>query len=68
MQEAKYDRTLLYGLPEIAAYIRMSVPTARRWIRQEALPVGKLPDGRWVTSTELIDRWVEARNPYLRNH
>lgn len=63
MPDTKYDRTLLYGLPVIAAYMGVGVTTVRRWYRKEGFPLGKLPKGWWATSTELIDRWLLARDP-----
>lgn len=67
MTDTKYDRTLLYGLPQIAAYMGYSVQTIHRWIRKEAFPVGKLPEGVWMTSTEMIDRWLMVRNPFNKS-
>lgn len=59
------DRTLLRGMSAVSKYTQYSLSTIRRWTRQHALPLGKLPDGTWVTSTELIDRWILARRPFL---
>jgi hypothetical protein len=60
-EDTKYDRTLLYGLPEIARYTGFCVMTIRRWKNKHGFPIYKLPDGVWQTSTELIDRWGMAR-------
>lgn len=59
--DTKYDRTLLYGLPEIARYMDFSVSTIIRWKQRHAFPISKLPDGAYATSTELVDRWLLAR-------
>lgn len=67
MSDTKYDRTLLYGLPAIAAYMGYSVSTIQRWIRREAFEVGKMPDGTWCTSTAMVDLWLMARNPQRRS-
>jgi len=63
-EDTKYDRTLLYGLPAIGKYVGYTTQTLYRWIRKEAFPAGKLPEGVWMSSTELIDRWLMTRNPY----
>ena len=66
--DTKYDRSLLYGLPAIAAYTGFTVQTVRRWHYRHGFPLYKLPDGVWQTSTELIDRWGMAReNVRLRD-
>jgi hypothetical protein len=62
-EDTKYDRTLLYGLPAIGAYMGYSVRTIGRWIHREGFPAGKLPEGVWMSSTELVDRWLMTRNP-----
>lgn len=62
-REPVYDRTLLYGMPAIARYLEVSVGTVHRWKRTQGFPMGKLPGGVWCTSTELIDRWILARDP-----
>lgn len=58
-----YDRTLLYGVDEIAAYMRLKPTTVRRYIRKQSLPAGKMPRGQWFTSTALIDVWCLSRDP-----
>ncbi len=55
------DRTILIGAELIADYVQMKHETVKRWRRKEAFPMAKMPDGRWFTSTELIDRWILAR-------
>ena len=59
--DTKYDRTTLYGLPAIAAYLGYTPQTIRRWKSKHGFPLYKMPDGVWQTSTELIDRWGMAR-------
>jgi predicted site-specific integrase-resolvase len=63
-KDPKYDRTLLRGMKEIAAYLGIAVSTLYRWNRNHALPMGKLPNGEWCSSTALIDRWIQCRDPY----
>ena len=57
----KYDRSILYGLDEIAGYLGVCTMTVRRWRLHHGFPMYKLPAGAWQTSTELIDRWGMAR-------
>jgi hypothetical protein len=35
--------------------------TLDRWFRQQAFPLGKLPNGQWVSTVTLIDTWIQAR-------
>ena len=60
----KYDRQLIYGLPALAEYIGYGTQTVRNWIKHHGLPAGKAPSGLWVCSTQAIDVWIAARNPY----
>ncbi len=60
-----YDRTMIYGLLGVAEYMRYSIGTVRRWKRQHAFPLFKMPNGTWATSTELIDCWLQARDEPL---
>jgi hypothetical protein len=64
----EHDRSLLYGMPKICAYMGCSDTTLRSWVRKHAFPAAKMPNGAWVTSTELIDRWILSRNPLLAQH
>lgn len=61
MAECQYDRTLLHGLDEIAAYCGVSVYTIRRWHRKHGYPICKAPDGKYLGSTALTDEWIQAR-------
>lgn len=61
LDEAYLDRTIIYGADRIAEYVSRKQLTVVRWRRKEAFPMAKAPDGRWFTSTELIDRWILAR-------
>ena len=65
-EDTKYDRTLIYGLENIAKYLRVSVPTARRWYKLHEFPMCKTPDGRYMTSTALGDAWITARGNFQR--
>jgi hypothetical protein len=61
----RYDRTLLYGLPVICDYLGCNPTTLRSWVRKHSFPAAKLPNGCWMSSTQLIDNWIVSRNPYL---
>jgi hypothetical protein len=52
---------MLYGLREIAEYMRYSEDTIAKWAKKHAFPIIKTPDGLYMSSTELIDRWILAR-------
>ena len=62
---SKYDRTLLYGASQICDYMRCSQSTLRSWVKRHAFPAVKMPNGSWVSSTQLIDDWIIGRSPYL---
>jgi hypothetical protein len=49
---------ILRGLDEIAAYLRVSRPTAFRYIRDYSLPAMRL--SCYMTSPTLIDMWIIA--------
>ena len=67
-QVTRYDRCLLYGLGQIGEYMGCTGRTVRTWIKNHALPCGKLPHGSWVISTAAIDSWIAARNPHLHEN
>ncbi len=62
---SRWDRTILYGAKDICSYMGFSEFTLRAWIKKHSFPVAKMPNGNWLTSTQLIDDWIVARNPYL---
>ena len=64
--DTQYDRSLLYGVKAIAAYMRFSEASVHKWIRKDGFPAGKLPNGLWASSTAMIDQWLMCRNPYNR--
>ncbi len=35
-----------------------------RWIRKEAFPAARLPDGRWFTTMGLIEAWCMERRAH----
>lgn len=51
---------LLIGVRKIIGYMGISAKTFYAWVAQHSFPASRLPDGRWVTSPSLIDRWVLA--------
>ena len=52
------ESRMLVTWKEIAAYLRVSVPTARRWHQKYRLPVCRSVGKHVRTSTSLIDRWL----------
>ncbi len=60
-----YDRVVIHGLDRIADYMGCTPRTITRWVRVYAFPASKLPNGGYATTTELIDRWLLSRSPYL---
>ena len=62
----KYSREpreggILRGKDQIAEYMGCAEKTLDRWYKQEAFPLGKLPNGQWVCTVTLIDTWIHAR-------
>ncbi|UCH78874.1 MAG: helix-turn-helix domain-containing protein [Candidatus Coatesbacteria bacterium] len=53
------DDTLV-GWKEIAAYLNVSISTARRWTRTLALPAYRLAGGVRCSRLEL-ERWIRER-------
>ena len=52
---------VLRGKPDIAEYMGCATKTLDRWFKQEAFPLGKMPNGDWVSTVTLIDTWIQAR-------
>ncbi len=52
---------ILVGLDAMGAAFQRSRWTIRRWIEEHAFPAAQLPDGTWVTTNSLIDRWLLSR-------
>jgi hypothetical protein len=52
---------ILRGKPVIAEYCGISPRTVDKWFRKDGFPMGKLPNGQWVSSVSLIDSWILAR-------
>jgi hypothetical protein len=48
---------VLRGLDKIAAYMKVSVRTVRRWIDEAYLPAVQGPSTAYMTTTSLIDLW-----------
>ncbi len=49
------------GLDAIGQLFGRTRWTIRRWISEHGFPAAQLPDGTWVTTNSLIDRWLLAR-------
>jgi len=60
--EASQNSYLLWGWAKIAAALVVSQRTARRYMRNRGLPVGRI-GGSYVTSYGLLDRWLLTQIP-----
>lgn len=47
----------IWGLPAIAAFLDVSVDTARRWARKPDVPIYKTGGRHWAIRSELF-RWM----------
>lgn len=52
---------VISGVRNICAFLRIGHATLYGWIRAHGFPATRTPEGRWLTSTALIDRWILAR-------
>ena len=52
---------IIETLPEIAKMVGRSDQTVRKWIRIHGFPAAKMPNGNWMTTPTLIDKWILAR-------
>lgn len=53
------NETVLSGLKEIAAYMRISISTVRRSIKRYGLPAGSAGmGGKYITTKFNIDKWI----------
>ena len=53
---------LIEGLEEIGRRCGRHKNTVSNWIKYHGFPAGKLPDGRWCTTANLIDKWLSLLN------
>lgn len=62
MPKPKRNRSphLIEGLHAIAKRLNRSKSTIERWIADGVIPAAKLPDGTWVITPSLIDRFIVA--------
>jgi predicted DNA-binding transcriptional regulator AlpA len=58
--------TIILGREEMAQYMRCSVPTIDRYIKNHGFPAAPLPSGRLATTATLIAAWLEARGKLYR--
>jgi hypothetical protein len=56
------DAEVLYGLREIAHYLRMHPATVKVWRIKHGLPIAVGPNGYYMTTKTAIARWIEACN------
>ena len=52
---------ILVGLDDLGAAFQRSRWTIRRWISEHGFPAAQLPDGTWVTTHSLVERWLLSR-------
>lgn len=60
-RHTRRDQKVLVGVRSICAYVRIGAATFYRWHQAEEFPAMRTPDGRWCTSTGLIDGWIVTR-------
>ena len=49
------------GVRSISSYMGVGPSTFYTWTRSHGFPATRTPDGRWITSTALIDDWIRDR-------
>jgi hypothetical protein len=52
---------VISGVRSICRYLHIGPATFYGWIRAHGFPATRTPEGRWITSTALIDGWILAR-------
>jgi|CXWL01.1.fsa_nt_gi hypothetical protein len=52
---------VLSGVRSICRYLHIGPATFYRWTAHHRFPATLTPEGRWLTSTTLIDGWILAR-------
>ena len=55
------SKSTLIGNDAIARYLGICVGTLNRWRRLHGFPAGSMPDGRVITTENLIDQWIMQR-------
>ena len=60
-QNSRDSQKILVGVRSICAYVRIGNSTFYRWHQVEDFPAMRTPDGRWCTSSGLIDGWIVTR-------
>lgn len=59
---ASASSPIIVGLDAIGAMFGRSRWAIARWIRSEAFPAARLPDGSWFTTQSMIEAWLMERN------
>ena len=62
------DQRILLGIDAIAAYLKCSNSTVRRYIERLGLPAMQRADATYMTSTGLLDQWILTVWSYQRQH
>lgn len=52
---------VLSGVRSICRYLHIGPATFYGWTCEHGFPATRTPEGRWLTSTALIDGWILAR-------
>ena len=58
--QREHEPGVLIGVRNICAYTRIGPNTFYRWCQKHGFPATLTPDGRWITSKQLIDNWIVA--------
>jgi hypothetical protein len=59
--QREHEPGVLIGVRSICAYTRIGPHTFYRWCQKDGFPATRTPDGRWITSKQLINNWIVAR-------
>ena len=52
---------VVIGLDNIAGLFGRSRCALKRWVASDEFPAAQLPDGTYVSTVRLIDRWIAER-------
>jgi hypothetical protein len=59
--QREHEPGVLIGVRSICAYTRIGHHTFYQWCQKHGFPGTLTPDGRWITSKQLIDNWIVGR-------
>lgn len=55
------EAQVFVGVRSICSYMRIGPATFYTWARGYDFPATRTPDGRWMTSTAMVDDWMRER-------